>query len=73
MSNFPAQSPMSKPRQFIKTQIGVPIAVKRERGGFIFRCEPLNLFSQGKTEAEALKDIRETVGLFVEPITGAGY
>lgn len=57
---------MSKLRQFIEIQIRVPVSVKQERDWFISRCEPLNLFSQGKTEAEALENIQETVELFVE-------
>ncbi|HHT9116717.1 MAG: type II toxin-antitoxin system HicB family antitoxin [Planctomycetes bacterium] len=44
------------------------IIEKGEDGYFVARCPSLkSCWSQGKTEKEALKNIREAIELFLEP------
>ena len=44
------------------------IVEKGEDGYFVARCPSLkSCWSQGKTEKEALKNIREAIELFLEP------
>lgn len=46
--------------------MNVPVSVKQEGAWFISRCDPLNLFSQGQTEQQAIENIQEAVELFIE-------
>jgi len=43
----------------------LPIAIKKDQVGYVSHCPPLDVWSQGNTKAEARKNIREAVSLFV--------
>jgi predicted RNase H-like HicB family nuclease len=44
------------------------IVEERENGYFVAHCPSLkSCWSQGKTEEEALKNIQEAIGLYLEP------
>ena len=43
----------------------LPIAIKKDQVGYVSHCPPLDVWSQGDTKAEARKNIREAVSLFV--------
>ena len=40
----------------------------KETGLFAVRCLEMSVFSQGRTEQEALKNIRKAIGLHLEAI-----
>ncbi|MEK6651481.1 MAG: type II toxin-antitoxin system HicB family antitoxin [Nitrospirota bacterium] len=46
-------------------QVKLPISIKKKEGLFIVCCPPLDLWSQGRTEAEARKNIEEAIKLFI--------
>ena len=53
-----------------KTQLELtfklPIDIKKDEDvGYVSHCPPLDVWSQGKTKAEAEKNIKEAVNLFV--------
>ena len=54
----------------IATQAGMsfrlPYSMKEEGGWIIASCDVLDVHSQGKTEEEALADLREATQLFLE-------
>lgn len=52
--------------QQIMFHMRVPAEVKNEDGIFVSSCCPLDVHSQGNSEAEALENLTEALRLFVE-------
>ena len=50
----------------IEFRIKVPCEVHLEEGYYISSCPPLDVFSQGGTEQEAIDNLAEALGLFLE-------
>jgi predicted RNase H-like HicB family nuclease len=48
------------------TNLRLTASVWSEEGGWVARCVELNVTSQGETETEALRNLREAVELFME-------
>ncbi len=47
--------------QFI---VRLPFSIKQKGSWYISSCEPLDVFSQGKTEKEAITNLKEAVQIF---------
>ena len=52
--------------QHIEFRFKLPYAVHREGGYYLASCPPLDVLSQGETEQEALDNLEEALGLFLE-------
>jgi len=52
-------------RVAVKAEFQLFGVLKRENGWIIAHCPPLDITTQGKTEAEAKKNLREACELFV--------
>lgn len=50
----------------IQFHVTVPVAVSREDDLFVSCCPPLDIYSQGGTEEEAMSNLAEAVHLFFE-------
>ena len=48
------------------TNLRLTASVWAEEGGWVARCVELNVTSQGETETDALRNLREAVELFME-------
>ena len=48
------------------TNLRLTASVWAEEGGWVARCVELNVTSQGDTETDALRNLREAVELFME-------
>jgi len=46
-------------------EVKLPVSMKKKADIFIVCCPPLDVWSQGKTEAEARKNIEEAMKLFL--------
>lgn len=49
----------------VRFHLDVPVCVKQEGGWYIAGCFPLDVFSQGKTEAEAVNNLVEALQVFI--------
>lgn len=56
----------------IKFTLTVPVKLHKEGAWFYSSCRLFDVHSQGKSEAEAIKNIVEAVQLFVESCFGRG-
>ncbi len=45
-------------------------SISQESEWFVAQCLEIDIASQGETEEEALANIREAVGLYLEPVDG---
>ena len=52
--------------------IKVTCNVKPDEVGFVSRCPEFDVFSQGKTEQSAIKNLKEAVELFIETCCECG-
>lgn len=50
----------------IQFHVTVPVSVEREEDVFVSCCAPLDVYSQGDTEQEALDNLIEALQLFLE-------
>jgi len=50
----------------VKVRFSLPASVRKKGKWFYSVCPLLDVHSQGRTKREALKNLREAVGLFVE-------
>mgnify|MGYP001559486586 CR=1 FL=1 len=50
----------------VKFHVDVPVCVKQEGRWYLAACLPLDIYSQGTTEDEAVKNLTEALQLFVE-------
>lgn len=50
----------------ILLDIKVPYDVKRDEVGFVSHCPEFDVYSQGKTEKSAIKNLKEAIELFIE-------
>lgn len=46
-------------------EVKLPISIKKKADIYVICCPPLDIWSQGKTESEARKNIGEAVKLFL--------
>jgi predicted RNase H-like HicB family nuclease len=53
-------------RHYIQFHVRVPLDVEQEGELFVASCAPLDVFSQGETRAEAVKNLGEAIGLFID-------
>jgi predicted RNase H-like HicB family nuclease len=56
----------------IRFHVEVPVSVDREGPIYVASCGPLDVVSQGETEAEALENLSEAVRLFIETAYSMG-
>jgi predicted RNase H-like HicB family nuclease len=52
-------------REIVQAQFQLFGVIKKQRGWFIAHCPPLDITTQGRTEAEARKNLVEACELFV--------
>ena len=50
----------------IEFRFKLPYEVRQEGGYYISSCPPLDVLSQGNTEQEAIDNLEEALGLFLE-------
>jgi len=50
----------------IQFHVRVPVALEKEADIWVASCMPLDVVSQGATEAEATENLAEAVSLFIE-------
>ena len=51
---------------WIQFKVSAPVEVRPDPVGFVSYCPPLDIYSQGPTEEEALENIVEAIQLFLE-------
>jgi len=51
--------------QYASVGFRLPILIKKKAGMYVICCPPLDIWSQGKTESEARKNIKEAIKLFL--------
>ena len=56
----------------IQFHVKVPFDVEREGDLFVSSCPPLDVYSQGKTEEEAIANLAEAISLFIETCQNMG-
>lgn len=53
-------------RYRVEIKMKVPILVEKDEPGYISRCPPLDICSQGKTKKQAKENLTEAMQLFIE-------
>ena len=53
-------------RYRVEIKMKVPILVEKDEPGYVSRCPPLDICSQGETKKEARENLIEAMQLFVE-------
>lgn len=51
---------------WIQFQVSAPFEIERDGDAYVSSCPSLDVFSQGDTEEEALKNLVEAIQLFLE-------
>ena len=57
---------MERKPNFIRFTVSVPFNVEPDEVGYVSYCPPLDVYSQGRTEDEAVAMLAEAIQLFIE-------